>query len=209
MTRSPIALAALLLGWGLTACAGPSKGEYRAGLYRHPRPAYSFQVPSGWRPVTLEKGAAFAVMARVLRSMDADGQRRALAVQRERLVRMDSALISDGDAGILVESRRDFTGVGIPRDAHFSPVQRQQFTDAVKARSPDTMVHSVETVPYGALTALRATLTVRGVDATLVMFVDGPDGVMLWHVGTPDDASTGLADFESLLRSFRFGADSA
>jgi hypothetical protein len=159
--------------------------------------------------VTSEEGSSFAVMAGALRSMDADGQRRALAVQRERLARMDSALVSESGAGILVESRRGFTGVVIPRDAELSPVQRQQFTDAVKARSPDTIVHSVETVPYGVLTGLRTKLTVRGVDATLVLFVDGPDGVMLWHVGTPADASAGFAGFETLLGSFRFGADSA
>jgi hypothetical protein len=148
-------------------------------------------------------------MANNLRFLDEDGKRRALETQRKTLSRQDAILISEKGAGILVQSERSkFVGLSIPRGT-LPEGQRKAFVDSIVARHPNASVESVELLVESATPGLLARIRDGAALLTVTLFVHAGDGVILGHLGTPDDPTEGMAGFQRLIQAFRFDTTSA
>src|SRR3989442_1423942 len=90
------------------------RGEYRAGLFIHHAPDYSFKVPDGWRRARPEDAENIAFNRRLLQRFNDQGRSAFIGAFQNDLRRYDAILISTRGAYLQVESGANTAG------AHFA-----------------------------------------------------------------------------------------
>jgi hypothetical protein len=199
--KGPVLIVVLLLS--ALGCASAPRSEYRAGVFLHRDPTYSFRVPNGWRPST--DPDAFAHLREVLRFSTEERKRTLLERQAKNLRQYDIAMVSSNGAGIFVLHTPDRLGRRFPPGFRLTDLEREQVRQVLIKQKWVWSVESITAVEYGPNGAIRArAIVAAAIPFTILIFADQGSYVMMGHYGTPDDEDEGLTGFEEVARSFRF-----
>jgi hypothetical protein len=194
----------------LTACASAPRAEYRAGLFLHRNPTYSFRVPDGWRQALASdvEGFGYTKLAfRLAKEERKTGMRRKLV---EGMKKVDAVLISSGGAAILGWSTANREGFRLPRTHSLSEEEQATLVSSLKegiektVKPDEFVIESVQLVEYGPNQVVSVRARALAMMTLRIITFIGESFVHVVHVGTPGDDDEGLQGFEALAQSFRF-----
>jgi hypothetical protein len=207
MTRTLVARVTLSL-FALAGCASLPRGEYRDDLFQHRNPAYSFRVPTAWRPLTEADVDALGYLGLALKfNHEPDRLRREFIAWLKSL---DAALISPRGAGIYALRTPNPDGFRLPREIEITRAEREILIDSVTKQFPadqkDFSLDSVDFNQYGPNPAVYVTFRSRRtvLRARAIMLTGRRDVVALMHLGIPEDGDADLDALAAVARSFRF-----
>jgi hypothetical protein len=213
LTAAATAAAAMMV---LAGCASAPAGEFREDQYRHRNPAYSFSVPSMWRPASVDEPEAIKYFGFVLKmTYEQAGPREKLKAVWKTI---DAVLVSSQGAAIFVFTAPNPDGFRIPREVEISRAEREmiaatmakEFARAMPDGSSLFRLESTELEQYGQNPALllhvrsKQELLGKPVRIRTVALTGRRHTVLFAHLGTPEDADAGLDGLAAIARSVRF-----
>ena len=201
----------LLIVWvGMASCVIP-KGEYRAGVFLHQAPNYSFRLPEGWRPARASDSGVLG-FAEPYRKVFAESTLEQFLAAR--LALYDASLVSPGGAFVAVARTaplppnvRLAPGAVLPEALkpaawEFAVKELVRTTPGTSPR--DFQQEEITLRQYGANTGLVVQYQYRQISWTQVEFPGPGYSVAFLHAGSMSDRNLDREGFESILRSFRF-----
>src|SRR5262245_44282449 len=141
--------------------------QYRAGLFLHHDPSYSFKVPDGCRRAGREDVENFAYNRRVLQRFNAQGRSATIASWQNEIRRYDAVLISARGGYIQVDHAANNSGVSFAsgyvlndreKDAIWSEMSRAFVASAPANDKPKLTLIFMAVSSYGNNTTLLVRL---------------------------------------------------
>ena len=221
--RVALALSAVLLGAGGATGQTPSPGPVSKGTIINDQlvfanPTCSITLSPGWRPVVAADASRLDLHQHVLGAMNERARAEFERTFGASLGR-SAAMLTNGGGALVTAAITENRAVRYRSGYEMTPRDREVFwrefsrrlaASASENDQPVLVMRSVDVKEYPDSPALVVVYTREDILGTTiwtqVTFFSEDTSITLAHLATVANPTNGLADFEKMARSFRFGA---